>query len=387
MSRNYTVSVVKTYSTSDPATTIEFQAGTLNSGVLSVEVPGRGAPGYGQAYANTVSRIISNGSAQTIPASPLVGQLWYDRQSHRLMSYVGTGATEATSSLYPGWLYIPATSSSAKDGIATDLGAVKKSGDSIVFLNVDQAFSVTGASTFCGSAEFHDRVVFRANTPHNGINHPNAKVEFGSNVEILATSTLTVNGNSVFNSPITVNSSGSLTVAGAATFGGTTTLNGSVAMTSQAVTSTGKIVVDNTAASPAILEIGTNGILNIKGQMIVVGDLVSSSSMNFSVDAAVKPVASGTLPVLAKTFNRIIPNTAVTNATGKVRLPAASLGTMIMCANDTSYGVTLTRYNTTDTVDNVVEDILIGPGARMQLIAWAATSSKVDWALMGAFYS
>lgn len=398
MSRNYTTQVRKSYSAGDPTTTIEFQAGSLNAGVISVEVPGRGAPGYGQAFATTISKILSHGSANPIPTNPLVGEMWFNPSAHLMMMYVGSGATQATSTQYPGWMFLPASSSSEKDQTLADLGAVNKNGDTIEFLTIKQYLDSKGTARFCGVVDFHEPVFFRGPLSHDGLTHSGAVVEFGANVSTTATTALTVNGTAAFNKNVTLGASanltvgGTATVTGATTIGGTVTLNGTlnangaINMISKSIKSSGKILVDNTAADPAILEIGDNGILNIKGKIIITGDLVSSSGMQISVDAAVKPVATGTIPVMSKTLNRLIPNTAVSNNTGKVKMPSGDPGLMLMVANDTSYDVTITRANTVDTVNGVVEDIVIGPGARMQFIIYASTSTKVDWILMNSFY-
>lgn len=396
MSRNYFSPIITAFNANEAARQIEFQAGSNNQGVLSVEVPGRGAPGYGQAWANTITKLLSHNAAHTKPANPIVGELWFDRTAHRLQMFVGVTTVDGKAT--NGWMYLPASYSATQKDMLSELGAINKAGDTAAFLTLTSYLQVEGAATFCGASAFHEDVVFKGAHTHQKQNgqgstvhaSPGSRVTFEAAVTYGSGATIDAGGDAVFKKKLTVNNTGSLTVAGptnltgATTISGATTMSGSIEMSSKDIKSKGKILIDNIASDVSVLEIGVNGELIVKGKLTIVGEMVSNSSTRVSV-GSITPVASGTPPSMSKTFTRIVAGPA--NNTGKVRFPSdVDVGLHMMVANDSTYDVTIERPRTTDTVNGVAENIVIGAGARMQFVVWATTTTKTDWALMNSFY-
>lgn len=55
----------------------------------SLKLIGRNDPNYGQAIAENFVHLLENFSADTAPASPIQGQIWYDTQSYKLRTFDG----------------------------------------------------------------------------------------------------------------------------------------------------------------------------------------------------------------------------------------------------------------------------------------------------------
>lgn len=466
MSRNYTAKVAYKYSPTEAPVDVTFDAGSLNDGKLSIQVPGRGAPGYGQAFASALTSLLSNSASEPTPKKPVIGELHFDRTSHRMMMYVGEHTTIAggVTTERSGWMYLPASYASSNDGMLEDLKALRNYGDVGTYLVLTEGLRagtnktppgnkfisdlpavfnstvlVDGNSTFikpvvvnsttsmtgkltasadsdlagvllisaaASKATFEKPVEFNNTVQMDGVVTANAAVNLNSTLKVTGTSTLGV-------TTAGATTAASLIVTGASTLKGTTAIEGTTTATGVVnlnntvnfaagkavtvnsasvdfnktnITSTGYMTVNNVANDLATLEIGTYGELIVKGKLTVTGSLITSNATVLSVDAGIKPVTGATLPIMTKTFNKLLTNTAVTSAAGKVRMPLADAGQMLMVANDTPYDVTLVRYNAVDTVNMVTEDIVIGSGARMQFVAWAASSTKVEWALMNSFY-
>lgn len=77
---NYTIKLSDP-SHQSPVEQIIVQDGFVDSTQLSINLVGRNAPGYGQAFAENFVHMLENFSSPTPPAPAVTGQLWYDAQS------------------------------------------------------------------------------------------------------------------------------------------------------------------------------------------------------------------------------------------------------------------------------------------------------------------
>ncbi len=107
----------------------EVPAGGIST-ALSLKLVGRGAPGYGLAYAENTIKALSNhaSTAANRPLTPLIGQLWYNSTIHALMHFVGVGSTGADST---GWATVVSTASGLGSLSSTITGFVSLSADTV----------------------------------------------------------------------------------------------------------------------------------------------------------------------------------------------------------------------------------------------------------------
>jgi hypothetical protein len=89
---------------------VTVTAGGINS-AYSLKLVGRGAPGYGQAFAeNTLFTLNHNASVLAgAPTSPLIGQQWFNHDTHQMYVWVGTAAQPSSpgNSVPAGWAAVP----------------------------------------------------------------------------------------------------------------------------------------------------------------------------------------------------------------------------------------------------------------------------------------
>lgn len=114
-------------------------AGTISS-TLSLDLIGRGAPGYGFSVAeNTIKALSNNGSTDSgRPLNPLKGQIWYNHTTKNLKHFVGIGVVGADQY---GWGIIQ-SSTTLQSGLSADTASlfVRTNADSA--LSADNAFTV-----------------------------------------------------------------------------------------------------------------------------------------------------------------------------------------------------------------------------------------------------
>lgn len=133
---------------------ITVTAGTINSTSTSLQLVGRGAPGYGLAFADNAVRLLNNNASyeSARPASPLLGEIWYNHTNKQLMNFVGIGVSGADQY---GWTGIPSPASAAS-GNAVDinaLGGIAKSGGSMTgFLKMSYEAGIVATGSTQGGA-------------------------------------------------------------------------------------------------------------------------------------------------------------------------------------------------------------------------------------------
>jgi len=69
---------------------IEIADGVIDSTSTSIQIPGKGAVGYGQAIAESLVRLLENFANSSAPANAVEGQIWYDNLNNELKVYDGT---------------------------------------------------------------------------------------------------------------------------------------------------------------------------------------------------------------------------------------------------------------------------------------------------------
>lgn len=108
--------------TIDPAKAVDMEipvAATLQPGVpgnnSSLILTGKGAPNYGQVQQQNIIRLLENFADEVAPASPTVGQLWFNSDLDKLMVCVGTVPT-------PQWKVVGGTSVTLTPPVPASLG-------------------------------------------------------------------------------------------------------------------------------------------------------------------------------------------------------------------------------------------------------------------------
>lgn len=74
---------------SDGTTLVTIADGAIDTTACSLSLLGRRAVGYGQAVAENFVRLVENSASNTAPATPLVGQFWYDKANATLKIFSG----------------------------------------------------------------------------------------------------------------------------------------------------------------------------------------------------------------------------------------------------------------------------------------------------------
>lgn len=110
--------------------------GTINTTSTSVGLPGRNYAGYGQTLDTNFVHQIENFAANTPPANPLRGQLWYDVNNSLLKICPTDGQSNANA-----WITIAVSSSTA----TTTFGSVSVTGN-LQANNISANNSITGNS-------------------------------------------------------------------------------------------------------------------------------------------------------------------------------------------------------------------------------------------------
>jgi len=110
--------------------------GTINTTSTSVGLPGRNYAGYGQTLDTNFVHQIENFAANTPPANPLRGQLWYDINNSLLKICPTDGQSNANA-----WVTIAVSSSTA----TTTFGSVQVTGN-LQANNITANNSITGNS-------------------------------------------------------------------------------------------------------------------------------------------------------------------------------------------------------------------------------------------------
>ena len=108
--------------------------GTINTTSTSVGLPGRNYAGYGQTLDTNFVHQIENFAANTPPANPLRGQLWYDINNSLLKICPTDGQSNANA-----WITIAVSSSTA----TTTFGSVSVTGN-LQANNISANNSITG---------------------------------------------------------------------------------------------------------------------------------------------------------------------------------------------------------------------------------------------------
>ena len=105
---------------SDGSVLTTIADGTINTTSTSLGLPGRTYPGYGQTLDTNFVHMVENFAANTPPANPIRGQLWYNINNSTLYVCPTNGAANANV-----WLALTATSS----GGNTTFGGVTVTGN------------------------------------------------------------------------------------------------------------------------------------------------------------------------------------------------------------------------------------------------------------------
>ena len=105
---------------SNGSTLTTIQDGTINSVSTSLSLPGRNYAGYGQAINRNFVQIVENFAADTPPANPLKGQLWFNTTLNTLNVCPSDNQTNPLA-----WL----TLTSVNSGGSTTLGNVTVTGN------------------------------------------------------------------------------------------------------------------------------------------------------------------------------------------------------------------------------------------------------------------
>ena len=105
---------------SDGSVLTTIADGTINTTSTSLGLPGRNYPGYGQTLDTNFVHMVENFAANTPPANPIRGQLWYNINNSTLYVCPTNGAANANV-----WLALTATSS----GGNTTFGGVTVTGN------------------------------------------------------------------------------------------------------------------------------------------------------------------------------------------------------------------------------------------------------------------
>jgi hypothetical protein len=134
--------------------------GTINTTSTSLGLPGRNYPGYGQTLDTNFVHMVENFAANTPPANPIRGQLWYNINNSTLYVCPTNGAPNANV-----WLALTATSS----GGNTTFGAVTVTGN-LSASNLSATNDITASNlisslnlTITGSANIGNATISNAN--------------------------------------------------------------------------------------------------------------------------------------------------------------------------------------------------------------------------------
>ena len=128
--------------------------GTINSDT-SLQIPGRGEPSYGQAFAENFLHLLENFANTTAPANPVEGQLWYNNTNgvNSLKIYDGTSWIDA---------------GGLKKSNDEPLASISNPGDLWVDIDNQQLYLFTGSNWVLVGPEFSDGLVTGA-TPRKVI--------------------------------------------------------------------------------------------------------------------------------------------------------------------------------------------------------------------------
>jgi len=134
--------------------------GTINTTSTSLGLPGRNYPGYGQTLDTNFVHMVENFAANTPPANPIRGQLWYNINNSTLYVCPTNGAPNANV-----WLALTATSS----GGNTTFGAVTVTGN-LSASNLTATNDITSSNlisslnlTITGAANIGNATISNAN--------------------------------------------------------------------------------------------------------------------------------------------------------------------------------------------------------------------------------
>ena len=134
--------------------------GTINTTSTSLGLPGRNYPGYGQTLDTNFVHMVENFAANTPPANPIRGQLWYNINNSTLYVCPTNGAPNANV-----WLALTATSS----GGNTTFGAVTVTGN-LAASNLSATNDITASNlisslnlTITGAANIGNATISNAN--------------------------------------------------------------------------------------------------------------------------------------------------------------------------------------------------------------------------------
>jgi hypothetical protein len=134
--------------------------GTINTTSTSLGLPGRNYPGYGQTLDTNFVHMVENFAANTPPANPIRGQLWYNINNSTLYVCPTNGAPNANV-----WLALTATAS----GGNTTFGAVTVTGN-LSAANISATNDITASNlitslnlTITGNANIGNASISNAN--------------------------------------------------------------------------------------------------------------------------------------------------------------------------------------------------------------------------------